>query len=42
MGKEFDIVKLTGSDNYHTWKFAVENVLAFQDLSDALKPRLKP
>lgn len=38
MGKDFDIVKLSGTDNYHTWKFAVENLLAFQGLSSALKP----
>ncbi|XP_031634735.1 uncharacterized protein LOC116348025 [Contarinia nasturtii] len=38
MGKEFDIVKSKGSENFHSWKFAIENVLAFQELSTALKP----
>lgn len=36
MGKEFDIVKLSGSENYHLWKFAITNVMDFRGLSDAL------
>lgn len=36
MGKEFDIVKLNGSDSYHVWKFAVQNVIDYNGLSDAL------
>lgn len=41
MGKDFDVVKLTGSDNYHLWKFAITNVLAFKGLSDALVAKSK-
>lgn len=37
MGKDFDIEKLRGSENYHMWRFAVENVLAFKGLSDCIK-----
>lgn len=36
MGKEFDIVRLSGSENYHLWKFAITNVMDFRGLSDAL------
>lgn len=36
MGKDFDNVKLSGSDNYHLWKFSVKNVMDFQGLSNAL------
>lgn len=36
MGKQFDIVKLKGSENYHTWCFAMQNVLAFKGLDDCL------
>lgn len=36
MGEHFDIVKLNGFDNYHLWKFAVQNVIDFQSVSDAL------
>lgn len=38
MPKDFDIVKLNGSDNYHLWKFAVKNVIDFQGLTNALIP----
>lgn len=34
--KDFDIVKLSGSDNFHTWKFAAEDVFEFKELSDAI------
>lgn len=37
MGKEFNIVKLTGSDNYHVWKFAVQNLIDYEGLTDALE-----
>lgn len=30
MGKEFDFDKLKGSENYHTWKFAMSNYLTFK------------
>lgn len=30
MGKEFDVEKLNGSDNYHTWQFVMTNLLAFK------------
>lgn len=36
MGKDFDIVKLTGSDNFPTWEFAVEAVFEFKGLSDSI------
>lgn len=39
MGKDFDIIKLSGSDNYHLWKFAITNVMEFKGLSDAIKPK---
>lgn len=32
MAKDFDIEKLRGSDNYHTWCFAIKNVLAMKEL----------
>lgn len=30
MGKNFDIEKLKGSENYHTWCFAVKNLLSYK------------
>lgn len=30
MGKELDVEKLTGHDNYHTWAFAIKNVIAYK------------
>lgn len=39
MGKDFDIIKLKGSENFHTWKFAVEAVFDFKGLGDALVPK---
>lgn len=33
MRKEFEVEKLRGCDHYHTWKFAIENVLAIKGLS---------
>lgn len=38
MGKEFNIVKLSGSDNYHVWKFAVQNLIDYEGLTEALAP----
>lgn len=32
MGKEFDFDKLKGSENYHTWAFAVKNFLDYKGL----------
>ena len=32
-----NIEKLKGSSNYHTWKFAVENLLELQDLEKCIK-----
>lgn len=36
MVKEFNIVKLTGSENYHLWRFAVKNLIDYEGLADAL------
>lgn len=36
MGKDFDVIKLKGSENFHTWKFAITNLIDFQGLSEAL------
>lgn len=36
MAKDFDIEKLRGSDNYHTWSFAIKNVLAMKELSKCI------
>lgn len=36
MAKDFDIEKLKGSDNYHTWSFAIQNVLAIKGLEKCL------
>lgn len=37
MGREFELEKLRGSDNYHTWQFAVQNLLAFKGLEKTIK-----
>lgn len=37
MGKDFDIQKLKGNENYHTWQFAVTNLLAFNGLSKCIQ-----
>lgn len=36
MGKDFDIEKLKGNENYHTWCFAVSNVLAYKGLEKCI------
>lgn len=36
MGKEFDFEKLDGSENYHTWAFAVENYIAYKGLQGCI------
>lgn len=36
MGKDFNVDKLKGSENYHTWKFAIEQVLAYKDLDKCI------
>lgn len=36
MLKEYQIEKLRGSDNYHTWKFAVKNCLEMNDLEKCI------
>lgn len=38
MAKDFDIERLRGSENYHTWKFAVKNLLAMKELSEYIEP----
>lgn len=37
MAKDFDIQKLKGSENYHTWQFAITNLLAFNGLSKCIQ-----
>lgn len=37
MGKDFDIQKLKGSENYHTWQFAIKNLLAYNGLSKCIE-----
>lgn len=37
MGKDFDIQKLRGSENYHTWQFAMKNLLAYNGLSKCIQ-----
>lgn len=32
MAKDFDIEKLKGNSNYHTWQFAIKNVLEYKGL----------
>lgn len=39
MGKEFDFEKLKGSENFHTWKFAIENYLALKGMSNCIVHR---
>lgn len=36
MGKELDFDKLKGGENFHTWKFAIENFLALKGLSNCI------
>lgn len=36
MGKEFEIEKLRGSENYHTWAFAIKNVLTLKALEKCI------
>lgn len=37
MGKDFEIVKLKGSENFHTWKFAIENLLMYKQLEKTIE-----
>lgn len=37
MGKEFEIEKLKGSDNYHTWSFAVKHYLDFKGYGQCIE-----
>lgn len=37
MTKDFDIQKLKGSENYHTWQFAMQNLLAFNGYSKCIQ-----
>lgn len=39
MGKDFDIEKLSGSDNYHTWSFEMENYLEYKGYGDCIKTK---
>lgn len=39
MGKELDFDKLKGSENFHTWKFAMQNFLALKGNSDCIVHR---
>lgn len=36
MGKEFDIEKLKGSENFHNWCFAIKNVLQYKQLEKCI------
>lgn len=36
MGKEFEIEKLRGSKNYHTWAFAIKNVLILKGVEKCI------
>lgn len=36
MSKDFEVEKLRGSENYHTWKFAMCNVLALKGFSNCI------
>jgi len=36
MGKELVIEKLRGSENYHTWQFAMKSVLEFEELDGTI------
>lgn len=37
MPKDFDIQKLKGNENYHTWQFAMKNLLAYNGLSKCIE-----
>lgn len=37
MGKELDIEKLTGNDNFHTWSFAMKNLIDYKGYSNCIK-----
>lgn len=36
MGKEFEIERLRGSENYHTWCFAAQNVMLYRQLQKCI------
>lgn len=36
MGKDFDITKLKGSENFHIWKFAIEAMFEFKGFGDTI------
>lgn len=36
---DFDIKKLTGSENYHFWKFQMKNYLSLKKLEKCIKPK---
>lgn len=37
MGKDFDIEKLKGHSNYHTWWFSMKNLLDYKGYGNCLK-----
>lgn len=37
MSKEFEFSKLRGSDNFHTWSFAMQNYLTLKGYGDAIR-----
>lgn len=39
MGKELDFDKLKGSENFHTWRFAMQNFLALKGYTNCIKHR---
>lgn len=42
MEKEFSIQKLKGSENYHTWQFAIKNLLALKGLEKCVNRIVVP
>lgn len=41
MSKDFDIQKLSGSNNYHTWCFAMKNIMAYKGYADCITDPVK-
>lgn len=36
MGKEFDVEKLRGVDNFHNWSYVMKNFLALKGMEDCI------
>lgn len=39
MGRELDFDKLKGSENFHTWQFAMKNFLALKGMENCIEKR---